>query len=60
VEHQAQLNKLEVDKSQALADIEAEKFKEIVDAISAKTIASIARAGPEMQARLLKDLVLRV
>jgi len=39
-----------------LADIEATKFKEIVEAISAKTIASIARAGPEMQARLLKGL----
>jgi major vault protein len=59
VEHQAQLNKLEIEKSQSLSDIEAVKFKEIVDAIGAKTIAAIARSGPEMQAKLLKGLGLK-
>ncbi|ELR14963.1 major vault protein [Acanthamoeba castellanii str. Neff] len=50
---------LEVNKARELAAIESKKFSEIVDAIGADTIASIAQAGPEMQAKLLQGLGLK-
>jgi major vault protein len=59
VSHQQKLNDLEINRSQALAEIEAQKFREITAAIGPKTIAAIAQAGPEMQARLLKGLGLK-
>lgn len=40
--------------------IETEKFRKSVGAIGKETIAAMARAGPEMQARLLKGLGLQV
>jgi major vault protein len=59
IAHQAQLNGLELTKARDLADIEASKFKAIVDAIGANTIKAIAQAGPEMQAKLLQGLGLK-
>jgi major vault protein len=59
VDHQRALNELEIKKAQELAQIEIKKFKDTVDAIGAKTIADIARAGPEMQAKLLSGLGLK-
>jgi major vault protein len=59
IAHQQQLNDLEINRSQALSGIEGEKFREITAAIGPKTIAAIAQAGPEMQARLLKGLGLK-
>ena len=56
IEHQKALNELEISKAQALAKVEADKFKQTIDAIGAQTIAEIARAGPEMQAKLLSSL----
>ncbi|KAL6061379.1 Major vault protein [Balamuthia mandrillaris] len=58
-EHQAALDELELLKAKELAAIEAKKFKDIVSAIGAETIASIAQAGPEMQAKLLQGLGLK-
>jgi len=54
--HQDAINKLEVDKVKLLAAIETDKFKSIIGSIGPKTIAAMAQAGPEMQARLLKGL----
>merc|ERR1712100_590187 len=54
-----QQNQLEVQKAREEAAIEVAKFKQIVDAIGADTIASIAAAGPEMQAKLLGGLGLQ-
>jgi len=58
-EHRTRINQLELEKATKLAEIEALKFKQIVDAIGSDTIESIARAGPEMQAKLLKGLGLK-
>lgn len=57
--HTKALNDLEIAKSKELAAIEATKFKEVVDAIGANTIKSMAEAGPAMQARLLQGLGLK-
>jgi len=59
VEHQAELSALALRKQSRIAEIEAEKFKQLVTAIQPSTIRAIAQAGPEMQARLLKALGLK-
>ena len=59
VNHQRAVNELEVERARELAAIEAKKFKATVEAIGADTIAAIARAGPEMQAKLLQGLGLK-
>lgn len=56
VEHARALNELEIGRNRQLAEIESGKFKLMVDAIGCNTIESIARAGPEMQAKLLGGL----
>jgi len=52
-------NALEIRKATDLSEIEATKFKTIVDAIGAETLKKISQAGPEMQARLLSGLGLK-
>jgi len=59
IAHAAALADLEIQRSRELAEIEAGKFKSIVDSIGTETIAAIARAGPEMQAKLLQGLGLK-
>jgi len=59
IEYQAELNKLEIDKATALADIEATKFKTVVDAITPVTLQNIANAGPALQKQLLGGLGLK-
>jgi len=59
IEHLQQLNELEITKAKELAGIEAKKFQDIVNAIGAKTIKSMAEAGPAMQAKLLAGLGLK-
>jgi major vault protein len=56
IEHQTSLNELELARAREMAAIEAKKFSDIVGAIGADTIAAIAQAGPEMQAKLLSGL----
>lgn len=47
---------LEVEKNEALGQIETNKFNRIVEAIGPDTLTAIARAGPEMKAKLLQGL----
>jgi len=59
IEHLQALAELEISKAKDLALIESKKFKEIVSAIGADTIKSMAEAGPQMQAKLLAGLGLQ-
>jgi len=59
LEHMEKMDQLELLKTKRLAEIESNKFKAIIAAIGPNTIASIARAGPEMQAKLLQGLGLK-
>jgi len=59
IAHDKAMSALVLDKASRLANIETEKFEKLVTAIQPKTIMAIARAGPEMQARLLKGLGLK-
>jgi len=56
IKYQTEVDTLEISKQKELATIETQKFQDIVKSIGSKTIASIAQAGPEMQANLLKGL----
>jgi len=58
-EHQSALADLELSRAREMASIETRKFSDIVAAIGPDTIASIAQAGPEMQAKLLAGLGLQ-
>jgi len=47
---------LEIKKSKSLADVEADKFKSVVDSIGSVTLQNIAQSGPELQKKLLAGL----
>ena len=49
----------EIDTAQKEADIEVDKFQKTIEAVGKETIIQMARAGPEMQAKLLKGLGLK-
>jgi major vault protein len=59
LKHKQALYELEISRAKEMAAIEADKFKDIVEAIGPSTIKSIATAGPETQAKLLKGLGLK-
>eukprot|EP00300_Choanocystis_sp_HF-7_P038612 c55758_g1_i1.p2 GENE.c55758_g1_i1~~c55758_g1_i1.p2 ORF type:complete len:337 (+),score=78.56 c55758_g1_i1:1-1011(+) len=59
IAHQTALNTLEIEKARRLAEIETSRFKAMVAAITPGTILEMARAGPELQAELLKGLGLQ-
>jgi len=59
IDYQRRVNELEVTKTKELAAVETKKFHDIVASIGPKTIATMAQAGPEMQAKLLKGLGLK-
>jgi len=54
--YMAQMNELEIAKAKALAAVEAAKFKSIVESIGAPTLEAVARAGGDVQAKLLESL----
>jgi len=56
IEHLQALNELDISRAKDLALIEAKKFSNVVSAIGADTIRSMAEAGPAMQAKLLQGL----
>lgn len=47
---------VELDKLKQLTDIEVLEFKKTIQAIGRETIVAMARAGPQVQARLLESL----
>lgn len=48
--------RIELKKLQTLNEIETNKFQKIIESIGADTLVEIAKAGPELQARLLSGL----
>jgi len=59
ISHQQALNELEISKARDLAKIEADKFKEIIEAVGSDIIESVATAGPSRQVELLSSLGLK-
>ncbi|XP_069044490.1 major vault protein [Lepisosteus oculatus] len=59
LEYQREMNRLEVEKQEKIAAIESRKFKDMIESIGAETIREIARAGPELQVKMLQSLGLQ-
>jgi len=59
VELKRQKSELKINHNKKLAEIETEKFEKTIKTLGADTIKAMARAGPELQARLLKGLGLK-
>jgi len=59
VAHRKAMDGLEVERATKLAEIETKKFADTVSAIGPATLAEMARAGPEMQAKMLGGLGLK-
>jgi len=57
--HLSSLNNLEISKAKDLAKIEADKFREIIEAVGADIIEAVATSGPALQADLLSSLGLK-
>jgi len=59
IDYQRSLNRLEITKAQKLAEIEAAKFKSVVDAIGPASLNRIAESGPALQKKMLSGLGLK-
>ena len=59
LDHQTALDELEMRFQKEMAQIETNKFTSTMSTIGKDTIVSMAKAGPETQAKLLKGLGLK-
>jgi len=57
--HKKAIDDLEIDRKKRESDIEVSKFTSLVSALGPETIEAIARAGPELQAKMLEGLGLQ-
>ncbi|KAG5831988.1 hypothetical protein ANANG_G00286350 [Anguilla anguilla] len=57
--YKKEMNHLDVEKQEKLADIENQRFKALVDSLGSDTLKEMARAGPELQVKLLQALGLK-
>ncbi|TSK77109.1 Major vault protein [Bagarius yarrelli] len=55
--YKKEIDRLEVEKQQKLAEIESQRFKRMIDAIGSNTLTDMARAGPELQFTLENEPV---
>lgn len=47
--YRKRMDSLEVEKQKQLADIESQRFSQMVSSLGSDTLKDIARAGPELQ-----------
>lgn len=47
--YKKEMDRLEVDKQQKLAEIESQRFSQLVGSLGTETLKEMARAGPELQ-----------
>lgn len=59
LQYKKEIDHLEVEKQQKMAEIESVRFKQLVEAIGSGTLTDMARAGPELQVKLLQALGLK-
>ncbi|XP_051988084.1 major vault protein-like [Xyrauchen texanus] len=53
------MDRLEVEKQQKLVEIESLRFSKLVESLGTETLKEMARAGPELQVKLLQSLGLK-
>ncbi|XP_042582972.1 major vault protein isoform X1 [Cyprinus carpio] len=57
--YKKEMDQLEVEKQQKLAGIESQRFKQLMESLGTETLKEMARAGPELQVKLLQSLGLK-
>ncbi|XP_034045962.1 major vault protein [Thalassophryne amazonica] len=57
--YKKELDHLELEKQERMAQIETQHFKELVESLGSSTLAEMARAGPELKVKLLQALGLK-
>lgn len=57
--YKKEMDHLEVQKRQKLAEIESLRLKQLIDSLGTETLKEMARAGPELQVKLLQSLGLK-
>ncbi|XP_043091171.1 major vault protein isoform X1 [Puntigrus tetrazona] len=57
--YKKEMDNLEIGKQQKLAEIESRRFKELMENLGTETLKEMARAGPELQVKLLQSLGLK-
>uniref|UniRef100_A0A3Q2Q115 Major vault protein n=1 Tax=Fundulus heteroclitus TaxID=8078 RepID=A0A3Q2Q115_FUNHE len=57
--YKKEMDRLEVEKKERLAQLESQRFKEMMDSLGSETLKEIARAGPELQVKMLQSLGLK-
>ncbi|TKS91211.1 Major vault protein [Collichthys lucidus] len=57
--YKKQMDALEVEKQKSLARIESERFSQLVESLGSDTLKEMARAGPELQVKMLQALGLK-
>ncbi|RXN38773.1 major vault [Labeo rohita] len=57
--YKKEMDQLEVEKQQKLAEIESKRLKQLIESLGTETLKEMARAGPELQVKLLQSLGLK-
>uniref|UniRef100_A0A673MB58 Major vault protein n=1 Tax=Sinocyclocheilus rhinocerous TaxID=307959 RepID=A0A673MB58_9TELE len=57
--YKKEMDQLDVEKQQKLAEIESQRFKQLMESLGTETLKEMARAGPELQVKLLQSLGLK-
>lgn len=57
--YKKEIDRLEVEKQEKLAQIESQKFSQLMESLGSETLKEIARAGPELQLKMLQALGLK-
>ncbi|XP_051904948.1 major vault protein isoform X2 [Hippocampus zosterae] len=57
--YRKKMDQLEVEKQEQIANIESERFRQLVSSLGSDTLAEMARAGPELQVKMLQALGLK-
>uniref|UniRef100_A0A673BKI2 Major vault protein n=1 Tax=Sphaeramia orbicularis TaxID=375764 RepID=A0A673BKI2_9TELE len=57
--YKKEMDRLEVEKKERLAQIDSQRFGQLVESLGSDTLKEMARAGPELQVKLLQSLGLK-
>ncbi|XP_016517168.1 major vault protein [Poecilia formosa] len=57
--YKKELDRLEVEKQERLAQLDSQRFRQMMESLGSDTLKEIARAGPELQVKMLQSLGLK-
>uniref|UniRef100_A0A672G2W2 Major vault protein n=1 Tax=Salarias fasciatus TaxID=181472 RepID=A0A672G2W2_SALFA len=57
--YKKEMDRLDIEKQERLAQIESERFAQLVKSLGSDTLTEMARAGPELQVKMLQALGLK-